>query len=167
MIIEKEFNKKEEFKKINKITYGTREWSDYSVNCINGCSHNCKYCYAKNMAIRFKRKTENNWKKMDIIEEKSKKLYRKRNGRFMFPTTHDITPEPKVLNICMKVLENIVLNGNNVLITTKPHLSVIKKICNNFSDYKNQIQFRFTITSNNNKLLKFWEPGASRFEDRV
>ncbi|MHA1757320.1 MAG: radical SAM protein [Promethearchaeota archaeon] len=153
--------------KIKKITLGTKEWSDYSVNCINGCSNNCRYCYAKKMAIRFGRKTEKTWPVMEIREHDLNKKYKKRKGRFMFPTAHDITPDLEVIDACFKVLRNILEPGNEVLITTKPHPVVIKKICNIFGNFKEQIQFRFTITSNNEKLLRFWEPGAPSFKQRL
>lgn len=153
--------------KINKITLGTREWSDYSVNCISGCNNNCKYCYAKKMAIRFGRKTEINWKKMEIRPQMLKKHFKKREGRIMFPTSHDICSKPDILKACLVVLSNMLKPGNNVLITTKPSFEVIKKICENLNIYKSNIQFRFTITSNNNNLLAFWEPGAPSFEQRL
>ncbi len=35
-----------------------------------------------------------------------------------------------------------------------------------FNYYRKQIQFRFTITSIDNDLLNFWEPGAPNFEER-
>ncbi len=122
--------------KINRITTGTREWSDYSVNCITGCSNNCRYCYAKKIAIRFKRKTNSNWKKMEIRFNDLNKTYNKRKGRFMFPTSHDITDNKKVLSACTKVLENILLSGNEVLITTKPRINVIKFICEKFNGFQ-------------------------------
>jgi DNA repair photolyase len=34
--------------------HGTKEWADKTVNCCTGCSHDCLYCYAKGMAVRFK-----------------------------------------------------------------------------------------------------------------
>ena len=37
--------------------FGTYEWAVKNFNIVSGCSHNCKYCYSKEMAIRFKRKT--------------------------------------------------------------------------------------------------------------
>ncbi len=48
----------------HKITLGTKEWADSNINCYYGCSNDCLYCYAKKMAIRFKRKTEDTWKIM-------------------------------------------------------------------------------------------------------
>ena len=44
-----------------KQVFGTYEWAVSNANFINGCFHNCKYCYSKEMAIRFKRKTASNW----------------------------------------------------------------------------------------------------------
>ncbi len=151
--------------KTRKITLGTKEWADSNVNCYYGCSNNCKYCYAKKMAIRFKRKTENTWKIMESNQKAIKKGYSKRKGRIMFPTSHDITPES--LNGCLIVLKKLLDANNEVLITTKPNLNCIKFICNSFYKKKDLIQFRFTITSFNNDLLSFWEPNASLYEERL
>ncbi|MHA1328527.1 MAG: hypothetical protein ACTSRH_14610, partial [Promethearchaeota archaeon] len=93
--------------------------------------------------------------------------YRKRKGRFMFPTAHDITDDPKILDACIKVIRNVISPGNFILITTKPRLSVIKTICREFKELRDLIQFRFTITTNNSSLIKFWEPGAPSFNERL
>lgn len=151
--------------KSRKITLGTKEWADSNVNCYYGCSNNCRYCYAKKMAVRFNRKTEDNWKVMVPNNMIINKNYRKRRGRIMFPTSHDITEES--LENCLIVLQKLLDAGNEVLITTKPKFICITKICNKFSKFKDLIQFRFTITSTNDQNLKFWEPGAPRFEERL
>nr|URC17522.1 MAG: protein of unknown function DUF5131 [Lokiarchaeota virus Skoll Meg22_1214] len=152
---------------IKKITSGTKEWSDHSVNCISGCSNDCRYCYAKKMAIRFGRKTKDTWKIMEIREKDVKKRFRKRKGRFMFPTSHDITGAPEVIEACLTTLRHVLEPGNDVLITTKPRFDVVKRICEDFQRYKKQIQFRFTITSDDDSLLEFWEPNAPSFEERL
>jgi len=149
---------------MGNITEGTKEWADSNVNIYSGCSNNCRYCYAKKMAIRFGRKTGDNWKEMILNENSFKKGYKKRNGRIMFPTSHDITP--KTIENCLEVIGRIIRAGNLILITTKPNLMCIKEICYNGWDFKDVIQFRFTITSFYNKKLKHWEPGAPNFEER-
>jgi len=58
-------------------------------------------------------------------------------------------------------------SGNDVLITTKPRLVIIQEIAHQFSHYKEQIQFRFTLTSIEDKLLEFWEPNAPRIKERL
>ncbi len=148
-----------------KITLGTKEWADSNVNCYLGCSNNCRYCYAKKMAIRFKKKTEDTWKIMVPNQKNINKGYRKRRGRIMFPTSHDITIES--LEGCLIVLKKLIKSENDLLITTKPNFYCIKRICQDCLDLKDFIQFRFTITSNNSKLIEFWEPGAPSYEERL
>lgn len=45
-----------------KLPFGTKEWAPYNCNFMHGCSNDCVYCYAKEMSIRFKRKTSETWK---------------------------------------------------------------------------------------------------------
>jgi DNA repair photolyase len=149
-----------------KITSGTRKWADHNVNLIDGCAHDCKYCYAKKMAIRFGRKTEATWKDMRVRQHDVDKGYRKKVGRVMFPTSHDIVPAEPCFSACMTVLEKLLKSGNDVLVTTKPHLEVVKHICDTFTKYKGQIQFRFTITSMDDEKLAEWEAGAPKFQER-
>ncbi|KKM76820.1 hypothetical protein LCGC14_1376250 [marine sediment metagenome] len=148
-----------------KVTLGTKEWADSNVNCYLGCSNNCRYCYAKKMAVRFKRETENTWKDMEANQKNINKNYKKRNGRVMFPTSHDITKDS--LENCIIVLDKLIKAGNDVLITSKPQFECIKKICDLFFNDKELIQFRFTITSIYNEILSFWEPRAPNFEERI
>ncbi|MFX1538163.1 MAG: radical SAM protein [Promethearchaeota archaeon] len=150
-----------------KITSGTREWADYNVNCVAGCFNNCRCCYAKIMAKRFGRATEETWKLMKVRHEAVSKNYRKKPGRVMFPSSHDIIDEPEVREACFTVLSNLLKNGNDVLITTKPKLRVIQEIDEKFSKYDDRIQFRFTITSIEDDLLRFWEPNAPSFAERI
>ena len=151
--------------KSRKITLGTKEWADSNVNCYSGCSNNCRYCYACKMAIRFKRKTGDTWKDMVANQKAIDKGYNKRNGRVMFPTSHDITEES--IDNCLIILEKLFKSGNNVLITSKPQFICIIRICEKFEKYKDLLQFRFTINSTNNDLLEFWEPNAPLFEERL
>jgi len=85
----------------------------------------------------------------------------------MFPSTHDIIDISPFKEACFAVMHNLLISGNNLLITTKPKVTLIQEIIEQFEDYKEQMQFRFTITSNNNKLLDFWEPNAPSFEARL
>ena len=149
-----------------KIT-GTREWADFNVNCVSGYSNDCRYCYAKNMAKRFGRATDENWKIMRVNQKKVEKNYGLKSGRVMFPSSHDITDDPKIEIACFSVLSTLLESGNKVLVTTKPRFNTIKKIVSRFQEYQDSMQFRFTITSLNDKLLKFWEPNAPLFQERL
>jgi len=153
-------------RKTRKITAGTKEWADHNVNCVKGCRNNCRYCYAKMIAVRFKRCTEDMWKDMTVNWKAVNKNYKKYNGRVMFPSSHDIIDDPLILEPCMIVLDKLLRVGNKVLVTTKPDIEVVSRIVNQFNEFKPQIEFRFTITSNNDDLLSFWEPGAPPFLNR-
>lgn len=147
-------------------TSGTNEWADSNINWCYGCSHNCHYCYAKFMAKRFKRiKNLDEWKEMRLNQKAIDKGYAKRSGRVMMPTSHDITPE--ILDPSIKILRKVLAAGNQVLITTKPHFDCIVRICNELLEYKEQIQFRFTIGSYTTRHFEIWEPNAPTFRERL
>ncbi len=116
------------------------------------------------MAIRFKRKTPENWKEEDINWEAYNKNVKQREGYIMFPSTHDITP--KHIDLTIDFLKRLLSNGNKVLIVSKPSFECIKRICDTFRDHKDHILFRFTIGSTNNKTLMFWEPNAPDYQER-
>lgn len=146
---------------------GTKEWSVESVNCVTGCSHDCRYCYARFDAVkRYKRvKKAADWPNMVVRMKDVRKPRKKAKGTVMFPTTHDITPE--VLQPCLRVIENLVSAGNKVLVVTKPHLTCVREICWQMRHHQEQILFRFTIGTMNEAILKYWEPGAPCFSERL
>ena len=147
-----------------KIPFGTEEWCSKTTNFISGCQNDCKYCYAKQIAIRFGRKTPETWVNEEINHKSLNQKIKKIEGRIMFPSTHDITPTN--LHYSIQFLKNMLSVGNEVLIVTKPHLDVVKALCEEFVDYKDKILFRFTISSINSAVLSFWEPGAPSYEER-
>lgn len=148
-----------------KSAFGTYEWASYNANFISGCKHDCKYCYSKEMAIRFKRKTNRNWRNEEVRKEILLKPFRKKSGTIMYPSSHDIHPDR--LNQSLIFLENILSHGNNVLVVSKPHYDCIKKICAQFDRKKANMMFRFSIGSIDSDVLKFWEPGAPNFSERL
>lgn len=151
----------------SKLTSGTKEWADHNVNCIIGCMNDCRYCYAKLMARRFRRQTYENWSMMKVRESVTNKSFGEMSGRVMFPSSHDIVDVPDIKEACLNTLGKLLERNNEVLITTKPSFSVIKAIDSRYSKFKQNMQFRFTITSLDNKLLRFWEPNAPLFEERL
>lgn len=145
---------------------GVAEWAEHSLNIARGCSNNCRYCYARQMMVeRFKLVKAEDWPTMKLNEDVNRLRFGKRSGVTMFPTTHDITPE--ILHEASKVISLQVVNGNKVMIVTKPRLECIKRLCDTLYTYgTDKIMFRFTIGSASTSVLKFWEPGASGYEER-
>lgn len=149
----------------NSTVFGTKEWAPQSANITEGCSNNCKYCYAREMAIRFGRKTPNSWEKEIYRQDWADKNYKPSKGRIMFPSTHDITHQN--LNHSLSFLKRILSVGNKVLIVSKPRIDCIRMICESLEPFRNQIMFRFSIGSINDSVLDSWEPGASSFLERL
>jgi len=152
-------------------TEGTKEWAYKNLNICKGCQYNCSYCYAKRMAKRFKRiNEEKEWLKIQLNKAKIGKGYRKLDNPtekydYMFPTSHDIFPE--ILNECIIVLSKILRARNSVLITTKPNLQCIRKLVKELYIFKDQICFRFTITTRSDKAQWKYEPNAPSITQRI
>lgn len=145
---------------------GTREWAVANIDCCTGCSHGCRYCYARYDAV-VKKKTVKaaDWNYPVVRPEDVGRDFPRYSGQVMFPTSHDIFPSN--LQACVEVLERLISSGNRVLIVSKPHLDCIKYLCRHFDKERNHILFRFTITSNRDKILRFWEPAAPSYQERM
>jgi len=156
--------KRNEKLKGKRNNHGTSEWSVKTVNCCTGCSHDCVYCYAKEMLIRFEQVTANLWPIERIRQHDVTKCHKNYGGQVMFPSSHDITPNN--LDACLTVLEKLLSAGNKVLVVSKPHLECIEKICDAFMSYRGQILFRFTIGACDDTMLSYWEPNAPAYEER-
>jgi hypothetical protein len=151
---------------MSKKLTGTREWSESSANVMKGCSNNCLYCYAKAQAIRFKRSSSpESW--VDEVPVDPFPSFGKRKGVVMFPTTHDLTKGN--FEHIARAIGDLLNAGNQLLVVSKPDPDVIIRLCHQYpsEQHKSQILFRFTIGSYLDRTLKFWEPGAPSFADRL
>lgn len=90
---------------------------------------------------------------------------KKVDGRIMFPTTHDLHIEH--VDWWFPFLKEMLENGNDVLIVSKPEYLAVEAICCKLHKYRKQIEFRFTIGTNDEDTRKFWEPGAPSIGERL
>jgi len=150
---------------LKRTPHGTREWAASNVNIQDGCEHDCLYCYAKTMAIRFKRATPASWKRPRLRQHDLDRSFTRRSGRIMFPTAHDITDQN--IDECLAVLHRMLAAGNDLLIVSKPRIECVKLLCEELVPYRSQIVFRFSIGSTDESVLSFWEPGAPSFKARL
>jgi DNA repair photolyase len=148
----------------NKLKTGTKQWAPNSENCIIGDVNNCRYCYAKKNYVRFKRGTPDSWTTMRYNPRCQKRIF-KHDGLIMFPTSHDLHMETQ--QWWLPFLRGLLEKGNDVLIVSKPREAVICLICHELAEFKDHIEFRFTIGSAINDVLRFWEPGAPSFHERL
>jgi DNA repair photolyase len=112
-----------------------------------------------------KKKTPFTWNREVLNQKALSKTFRTRKGTIMYPSSHDITPQHLRENIMH--LGKILAAGNQVLIVSKPHLDCVRSMCNTFNPFKENILFRFTIGSADSNVLKFWEPHAPDFDERL
>lgn len=144
---------------------GVAEWATDSLNIQTGCSNDCRYCYAKSFALRFKRSTASDWKRPTLNPKAVHKAYKKRTGRTMFPTSHDITREN--LDACITVLGRLTWEGNRVLIVSNPEPFCIAALVRALDHVPEYVTFRFSIGSTDDQVLGYWEPFAPKFEQRM
>jgi DNA repair photolyase len=150
---------------MSKNSTGTKEWAEANFNIINGCSHGCKYCYAHGIMARFGQRQANDWTNERLRSNYSSIVIRKSKGRIMYPSVHDITP--KFIEEHVSCIRRLLEVGNTLLIVSKPHTNCIERLCQEFGNEKDRITFRFSIGSNDNEVLRFWEPGAPPYEERL
>lgn len=133
----------------------------FYVNCSIGCSINCSYCYEK---IKWSRRKNGNntWNKM-INVKLSSYIFRKFHGIIEFPSRHDITS--KNVYHYINYLNELLLNDNIILITTKPSMKIIKKIL--LITSPDDTIFRLSITNTREETRKKWEPDGSSYEERL
>ncbi len=157
------------FKEIN-FKFGTKEWADGNFNTHYACTHGCRYCYAWCEAYQRKRPYWENWGKKMVKRDYWNKNWQKRNDGYtiMYPTTHDILPE--IIDDSFQAIKNMLDANINVLLVSKPHIEVITKLIDEFSDFKvgqPKITLRFSISTNDDKLIRYWESAAPRFSERL
>lgn len=157
---------KNEFDK-NRQGTGTKEWSEHSFNVVKGCKNECVYCYARFNAIKRYGyvKDVDEWRNEVPNFGKAKKGLGKVDGVVMFPTVHDIRKSN--YEVCRTAINSILGAGNDILIVTKPDPDVINHLMRDFLKYKEHIQFRFSISTMDENVMKIMEPGASNFADRM
>lgn len=158
-------DRRKKLKRQDRRYTGTKEWSSISMNLISGCFHNCRYCYGKSENIYFGKTRPENWECESVRFNKMMDKVGKKKDLIMYPSTHDI--HPFHIDHHIYYLRKILSSGNKVLIVTKPHLSCIERICNEFEQYKSQILFRFTIGSMDSEVLKFWDVNSPSLQERL
>lgn len=146
-----------------KYAFGTREWASKTINLYTGCRNDCKYCYSKELAVRFQRIKPKDW--THPKRNKFTPAVKKYDGTLMFPSSHDIFPEnlPEVLTM----MDGLLRCGNRILVVSKPNLKCVRAMCSEFGRYKESLLFRFTIGSTRTDTLRFWEAAAPTFEERL
>jgi len=144
--------------------------ADYCVNPYVGCSHKCKYCYARFMK-RFTSHTEPWGDFVDIKINANELLAKKLKGKkeqkgtiILGSVTDAYQPLERKYQITRKILEKLENTEYSISILTKSNL-VIRDI--DLFVKMNSVKIGLTITTSNNNYAKNIEPGASSSTKRI
>lgn len=145
-----------------------REYSPLALNYFKGCDHGCKYCYVPNMLGRF----NSNYQHESVISptdfKKLEESARKMQGcdkQILLSFTGD--PYCNAENgETRNVLEILNRFNHKVAILTKDTEKALKDI-DIIKEFGNRIKIGSTLTFDNVKDSKEWEPGAATPDSRV
>jgi DNA repair photolyase len=174
--------KKSDFKRLaSERNEGQWAWGMTSYNIRDPkylCKHACPYCYIGPMFKRFghvcqpvpmedmmpvNQKTINkSWTPVSDLGQRK---------MVFFPSSSDIFVEnaKDYVQVCLKILKS----GHEVMFVTKPTLGSVRAIAHEMEQtgemdlFRSKMAIFITITTNDPKLLKYLEPNASSYPERL
>jgi len=134
-----------------------------------GCYNSCEYCgVRRTQCLWLKNRDFHKWHLMEFNKTNYKENIGKRDGLSICFTAHDIFPFNRKL--CFNYLKRLIHPKkdvyNKVLLVSKARKSVFNKLVDEFKDYRDYLETRFTITTMDHSLLKFWESNAPNYPER-
>ena len=150
---------------------------DCSESICIGCVNNCLYCESALVAAEYEQNIRRGEKIVYELlprDEWHVELFKDRafdkkvgptNWVLRFPSTHDVT----LFNVTAFIrLGKMMLDaGNALIINTKPRMGCLAELLAEFAPRKEMIRLSFGITSLDDSLSSFWEPGAPMPEERL
>ena len=142
---------------------------DYCVNPYTGCQVNCRYCYARLFMKRYSGHKEP-WGefvdvKINAPEVLRKQLQRAKRGTVWISSVCDpYQPLEAKYELTRRCLKELLEKQFPVNIQTKSKL--VLRDMNLLKDFK-EIEVGFTITTNDEKIARSFEPGAASVSDRM
>jgi DNA repair photolyase len=142
--------------------------TDYCINPYMGCGHGCSYCYAQLIIRKFH--PGQKWGsyldiKVNAPELLEKEITKVKKGTVMLSSVTDpYQPMEQKYRLTRKCLEILLEHDFPVSILTKSHLvtrdiDILKK----FRDATVGV----TVTTNDNKVMRLFEPYTPTFEIRI
>ncbi len=142
---------------------------DYVINPYIGCTHGCKYCYARFMKRYTKHKEP--WGefvdiKTNIANLLSGELARKKGkGLILLSSVTDpYQPVEEKYELTRKCLQRLLRYDRTISILTKSAL--VTRDIDLLSQFS-ECEVGFTITTYNDKIREVFEPEASPIEQRI
>jgi len=142
---------------------------DYCLNPYTGCQINCKYCYARLFMKRYSGHKEA-WGdfvdvKINAPEVLQKQLNKAKRGTVWISSVCDpYQPLEATYELTRRCLKELVKKQFPVNIQTKSEL--VLRDLDLFKEFE-EIEVGFTITTDDEKVAKLFEPKASPVKDRL
>jgi DNA repair photolyase len=142
---------------------------DYCVNPYTGCQVNCRYCYARLFMKRYSGHKEP-WGefvdvKINAPEVLRKQLQRAKRGTVWISSVCDpYQPLEARYELTRRCLKELLEKQFPVNIQTKSKL--VLRDLDLLKDFK-EIEAGFTITTDDEKIARFFEPGAGSVAERI
>jgi len=142
---------------------------DYCLNPYTGCEHACRYCYARLFIRRFSGHREPWGEFVDIKFNAplllEKQLQKSRKGKIWISSVTDpYQPLERKFMLTRKCLEILSKTTFPVVIQTKSAL--ILRDLDLITCFKD-IEVGFTITTDDERISRLFEPHASRVKERL
>ncbi|MCG6534121.1 MAG: radical SAM protein [Syntrophales bacterium LBB04] len=142
---------------------------DYCVNPYTGCQVNCRYCYARLFMKRYSGHREPWGEFVDVKINAAAvlrmQLQRAKRGTVWISSVCDpYQPLEAKYELTRRCLEELLEKQFPVNIQTKSKL--VLRDLDLLKDFK-EIEVGFTITTNDEKIARFFEPGAASVADRM
>lgn len=182
---------------LKSVPFGTNQWSDetYNIRKFDSlCPHSCQYCYIlpivnknfkavdigkfMNDALVLKTFIEDRCERdarlpcLEVDWDKVMKKWSKQGNAklIMTPTSHDVIPS--IVDAFIVSCLNILDGGHSLLITSKPRVYCVDRMCKAFlaykdGKYKDRITYRFTLTTLDQDVKDKWEWLAPAFDEGV
>jgi len=142
--------------------------ADYCINCYTGCSHGCRYCYARFM----KKYTKHSEPWGEFVDVKinapdvlRRELYKKPKGSVFLSSVCDAyQPLEEKYRLTRKVLMELLREQWPIVVQTKSPL--ILRDLDLLKQFKD-VEVGFTVTTLDEDVCKTFEPRVSHGEERV
>lgn len=142
---------------------------DYCVNCYTGCQVNCRYCYARLFIPRYSGHSEP-WGsfvdvKVNAPEVLAKQVLRAKKGIVWLSSVCDcyqpLEAKYKLTRQCLEILAEhqfpVQVQSKSILLLRDQ--DIFKKF--------EAVEVGFTITTDDERIARLFEPGASPVRERI
>ncbi|MCJ7565093.1 MAG: radical SAM protein [Candidatus Aminicenantes bacterium] len=142
---------------------------DYCVNCYTGCQVNCRYCYARLFIPRYSGHSEP-WGsfvdvKVNAPEVLAKQVLRAKKGIVWLSSVCDcyqpLEAKYKLTRQCLEILAEhrfpVQVQSKSILLLRDQ--DIFKKF--------ETVEVGFTITTDDERIARLFEPGASPVSERI